>query len=67
MNNTRAILPQSSLKVFTIHVLDINDNAPQIVSLSLNGTVSEAAKLGTQIMQLSGNDLDSVSKFCLFI
>ena len=66
MDNPKAILPQSSLKIFSIRVLDVNDNAPRIASSSLNGTVSEAAKLGTQIMQLSGRDLDSVSTLCLF-
>ena len=50
-----------TIKVFTIRVLDVNDNAPFLLSSSLVGTVSEAADVGTEIIKLHGNDLDLVS------
>ena len=59
--NGKALPFQIKSKVFTVHVLDLNDNAPHIIKSSLSGKVSEAASIGTEIIKLSGNDLDLVS------
>ena len=63
--NTKSELSKSTLKVFPVRVLDVNDNAPYIVASSLTGRVSEAAGIGTEIMRLRGKDNDVVSSYDL--
>eukprot|EP00794_Sanderia_malayensis_P020074 gene20074-22044_t len=57
-NNTRAKPFLASAKSFTIHVLDTNDNAPYVIQSTVIGTVSEAANIGTNIVQIVGADKD---------
>lgn len=57
--------PQSSYQLLTIYLVDVNDNAPQFRPSLFFGNVSENEPVGTPVMKISANDLDSGSNGAL--
>lgn len=52
------VIEDSTLVRIVIHVLDINDNAPQFVSKVFTGGVTTATTFGAEFMKLAAIDLD---------
>ena len=48
-----------SLAVVMIYVNDTNDNAPIFLQMTYSGQVSEEAVIGTSVVQVMANDMDS--------
>ncbi|XP_062851509.1 protocadherin alpha-3-like [Trichomycterus rosablanca] len=55
----KSTAPLTTDKSILIHVIDVNDNAPEIEVTSFSSTVAEDSKLGTTIALISVSDLDS--------
>ncbi|XP_062851759.1 protocadherin alpha-3-like [Trichomycterus rosablanca] len=55
----KAAVPLTSDKSILLHIIDVNDNAPEIEVMSFSNTVPEDSKLGTTVALISVSDLDS--------
>ncbi|XP_062851172.1 protocadherin alpha-8-like [Trichomycterus rosablanca] len=55
----KATAPLTTDKSILIHVIDVNDNAPDIEVTSFSSTVAEDSKMGTTVALISVSDLDS--------
>ncbi|XP_055782686.1 protocadherin alpha-3-like isoform X35 [Salvelinus fontinalis] len=51
--------PLTTDKTIIIHVIDVNDNAPEIEVTSFSNAIPEDSKPGTTVALISVNDLDS--------
>ena len=55
----RGIIPQESIKSFTVYVTDVNDNPPKFKSQKYQAYIPENSRRGTSFFQASATDLDS--------